>query len=1447
MGVKIAGSKSTSKTGVTFDSNTNQFVIPRYPLSERPVQPFDLYDGARLPVRWLKRQYHPNRDIRAANKFMSSYYPDYVPFKRRDINIEYQKRGDVDINLPIANYNTRTEKINVYPSIHFGNYDPGLGGTLTHEFMHDYQKQNPQNDSADVIEKLSEKSTFNVEESEPLFSFTGMPSGEWQSSAMDYLFSNNIQPSDKMPESLDRSKLSYQDAWADFTDQEVLGAIDRIRQPKINHIPKLKKGGIVKAQEGIIVEDPPIDEQLSNESKQADKASFDFINNWLSHPSSIARYTKQLDGNSELAKKRLSEFQYNINKPEYKYFNFSKVKNKGGSLQEIKDDSGKTIKYRYVADPIDRNIQQTIDNLKKEVGEFGGINYQDKTIITAKDEPGLKYYPSIHEPMHQTGLDKDQYFVFQKHLNDQELGTIRQNLLNIGGGKYYTEQHDLTRELYPRIMEWRKGNGIVGSGFTPDHIYTPEDVKSLKMHGDKIFKDVPDDKLLIILNDLVQGPVQQQEIPKAQDGLIIQEEKKQKNKSASPTNIVEKQKYWDTLPLKYGWGVKNRQNYMDIYNEPIPPQEGEIRKYEIWDTTQQSLPPELQILKDQYLQNDTELEQYIKELVSTYGEDWQYAVDFDTTTKYRNMLTKSVALSEAFEKDPKNKAVYSDNPGSWKQRIESRTDIENPALLFSSIMDEGAAEGFKYPYHGFQSFGLDTFGNRIDEFIKAGYVPEDMKDRVFPTNEINEKGEYITTARFTTLDDVITAKNAFFKSGKNVVQNTASKLGLTLSPDAMNYFTIASFNYGPNGVQRMIEDFNSKGYLDGDKFLQMETLDIYPQVHRNALRRLQTAKMLEGEGIITTNKTPKLKKGAYIPRAKKGLVVDGDDVPRYSVPNATQDQVASQYQKPYQVNPNREFILKNKEAQANYVRPAEIYATPERNSAQRAENRDAYVLSNAEQYEPLHQIFGQRDENGKLVNEGRLPVYDPNTKGVTPELVSSYLNFATIAGPIAGRALRIAKVLPRNMMIDGIDGIMPSLAGKEIVKFKYTPTMLKPLKPYEVDFDMPSFSPRPSSTLKPVSTEPTPTLEPISPEDVHRMTNSFAMRAAPTIRELDQETLNNLVNNARTERVRQFALQEWARRESKAMQNIAASRGVPPDRLPQVTIKPRPQPNVIGGGAPFNVNNLPDELQDVAKDFDVKIGQRGIYGYGANYPKAYQDINFTPLKGYQWIPSEMKRLEQELAKVPKIAPGETYRDLSVDQINAIEQLRTKIQDRLQSLKGTYYLRRTFPKMRLQETGKVDTSNPDIFIDIDTRGLHSIAHLYNPAGEKLNTMSFIKKVNNLGGEVGMSGSWEGAIRKPEAYGQALYRGTNFAIRKPGTKKLNLYTDKSFMQSTHVGTTDKFAETMWKKGLEAKKPWVEEFPVSPVHKNFRIIRGLSPLPVGALLKLKSIQNNSTNPKN
>ena len=34
-------------------------------------------------------------------------------------------------------------------------------------------------------------------------------------------------------------------------------------------------------------------------------------------------------------------------------------------------------------------------------------------------------------------------------------------------------------------------------------------------------------------------------------------------------------------------------------------------------------------------------------------------------------------------------------------------------------------------------------------------------------------------------------------------------------------------------------------------------------------------------------------------------------------------------------------------------------------------------------YDPAQQVFGQRDENGNLVNEGEIQVYDPKTKGVT--------------------------------------------------------------------------------------------------------------------------------------------------------------------------------------------------------------------------------------------------------------------------------------------------------------------------------------------------------------------------------------------------------------------------------------------------------------------------------
>jgi len=177
----------------------------------------------------------------------------------------------------------------------------------------------------------------------------------------------------------------------------------------------------------------------------------------------------------------------------------------------------------------------------------------------------------------------------------------------------------------------------------------------------------------------------------------------------------------------------------------------------------------------------------------------------------------------------------------------------------------------------------------------------------------------------------------------------------------------------------------------------------------------------------TNNGFPIAKKGAYVFKAKTGVVVD-DPPSKYAPVESLADRVATQYQKPYESIPGRESLLIAKENASNYVRPAEIYPMKRKTIGERAENRDAYVLSNERWTDPVQQLFGVRDENGKLLNKGEIQVYDPQTKGLTDAAMLNAVGIMSLPFDVASISI------PKSRMARQIENFNKALDG-----FTYIP------------------------------------------------------------------------------------------------------------------------------------------------------------------------------------------------------------------------------------------------------------------------------------------------------------------------------------------------------------------------------------------------------------------------
>lgn len=291
-------------------------------------------------------------------------------------------------------------------------------------------------------------------------------------------------------------------------------------------------------------------------------------------------------------------------------------------------------------------------------------------------------------------------------------------------------------------------------------------------------------------------------------------------------NIVEKQQYWDFLPKKYGEGVRNRQNFLDELTRPL-----DIAAHN-----------EIIEFSDTYMKN--------------MGE----------------FLPKSHPAHK--EKNYKFRSESPETRTSWLELLEGRDDIENKPLFFASMMDEGGTniresvsfledigndsgalktvvkDMVKFPVSGFGKFGLDRIGERIDEFEEKGYLPKGFSERVMPVTDLqNEKDEYVTTSDFYSLDDAITAKNAYMKVGRDNVDQYSRRAKIDLSSKARDFFTLVSYNYGEAGARKMMKYFKDNNLFENDRFLKEEPED-YKQVYRNALRRMQSADMIKGEGFF---------------------------------------------------------------------------------------------------------------------------------------------------------------------------------------------------------------------------------------------------------------------------------------------------------------------------------------------------------------------------------------------------------------------------------------------------------------------------------------------------------------------------------------------------------------------------------------------------------------------
>jgi len=120
----------------------------------------------------------------------------------------------------------------------------------------------------------------------------------------------------------------------------------------------------------------------------------------------------------------------------------------------------------------------------------------------------------------------------------------------------------------------------------------------------------------------------------------------------------------------------------------------------------------------------------------------------------------------------------------------------------------------RYPQDGFHDYGLDTFGTlypKLKQYLPAGFEKE---FKVF--EGVNEKGEKINSAAFTTPKSAILAKAAFMKYLEEKTLVAADEIGVKINSKDLPYFTMAAYNGGEGNMRTMLSEYKKapEGFVE---------------------------------------------------------------------------------------------------------------------------------------------------------------------------------------------------------------------------------------------------------------------------------------------------------------------------------------------------------------------------------------------------------------------------------------------------------------------------------------------------------------------------------------------------------------------------------------------------------------------------------------------------------
>jgi hypothetical protein len=203
----------------------------------------------------------------------------------------------------------------------------------------------------------------------------------------------------------------------------------------------------------------------------------------------------------------------------------------------------------------------------------------------------------------------------------------------------------------------------------------------------------------------------------------------------------------------------------------------------------------------------------------------------------------------------------------------------DPALFYSSAMEEGVSGMFKkgyegegyfnsssyddYPVSGFAGVGLDHFHSQFPYLVKKGYLPASFQSRYQPTIMTNEKGETTHSGDFRSVEDAMMAKGAMAKMSEDQILDYAKRNNIELSPAAKQFFTYINYNAGEGNAQKMLMDYHKSGALKDDAFMKSRPVSggnlketSWKQPYDNVMRRVKMAQALRNEGYFDDDQQP---------------------------------------------------------------------------------------------------------------------------------------------------------------------------------------------------------------------------------------------------------------------------------------------------------------------------------------------------------------------------------------------------------------------------------------------------------------------------------------------------------------------------------------------------------------------------------------------------------------